>query len=46
MTVDRRFFENLLADRNMSLRQLATKMDMSHSQLSLTFSGARRMQLE
>lgn len=46
MTVNRRFFDNLIAERGLSLRQLATRMGMSHSQLSLTFSGMRRMQLE
>lgn len=46
MAVDRRYFDNLLADRRMSLRQLASRMGMTHSQLSLTFSGARRMQLD
>lgn len=45
MDVNRRFFEGLMADRQLSLRQLAAKMGMSHSQLSLTFSGSRRMQL-
>lgn len=46
MDVNRRFFDGLLADREMSLRQLATRMGMTHSQLSLTFSGSRRMQLD
>lgn len=46
MTVDRRFFETLMANKKLSLRALAARMDMKHSQLSLTFSGARRMQLD
>jgi hypothetical protein len=45
-SVNRRYFESLMADRRMSLRALAQKMDMGHSQLSLTFSGARRPQLD
>lgn len=44
--VNRRYFESLMADRRMSLRALAQKMGMGHSQLSLTFSGARRPQLD
>lgn len=35
-----------MADKKMSLRSLAAKMGMSHSQLSLTFSGSRRMTLD
>jgi transcriptional regulator with XRE-family HTH domain len=46
MQTDKRFFDNLLADKGVSLRQLAQRMGMNHSQLSLTFSGARRMQLD
>lgn len=46
MEVNRTFFENLMADRRLSLRALASRMGLSHSQLSLTFSGTRRMQLE
>lgn len=46
MGINRRFFDGLLADRGMSLRQLGRRMGMTHSQLSLTFSGARRMQLD
>lgn len=45
MAVNRRFFYDLIADKELSLRQLAARMGMSHSQLSLTFSGMRRMQL-
>lgn len=46
MTVDKRFFETLMANKKLSLRALASRMDMKHSQLSLTFSGQRRMQLD
>lgn len=44
--VNRRYFESLMADRRMSLRALAQKMGMGHSQLSLTFSGTRRPQID
>lgn len=44
--VDTRYFKQLLAARGISLRQLAERMNMTHSQLSLTFSGKRRMQLD
>lgn len=44
--VNKRFFDSLLRDSKMSLRNLAQRMEMSHSQLSLTFSGDRRMQLQ
>lgn len=46
MPVDRRFFESIMAQKKLSLRALASRMDMKHSQLSLMFSGQRRMQLE
>ena len=46
MDVNRRYFESLLADKGLSLRSLAQRMGMSHSQLSLTFSGQRKMQLD
>lgn len=35
-----------MAQRKISLRQLAEKMGLAHSALSITFSGSRRMQLE
>lgn len=44
--INRRYFDNLLADRQMSLRGLAKLMGMSHSQLSLALSGARRLQID
>lgn len=46
MTVDRRFFETIMASKKLSMRGLATRMGMTHSQLSLTFSWQRRMQLD
>lgn len=46
MAVDRRFFETLMANKKLSLRALASRMEMKHSQLSLTFSDQRRMQLD
>jgi transcriptional regulator with XRE-family HTH domain len=44
--INRRYFESLMADQGLSLRGLAKKMDMSHSQLSLAFSGVRKLQLD
>lgn len=44
--VNRRYFETLLANHRISMRQLAERMGMSHSQLSVTFSGSRRMQMD
>lgn len=44
--VNRRYFESLMQAKDLSLRGLAKRMEMSHSQLSLVFSGVRRMQLE
>lgn len=46
MDINRRYFDGLMADRRMSLRGLAKVMDMSHSQLSLAFNGARKLQLD
>lgn len=43
---NKRYFDALLLDKNMSLRGLAQRMGMSHTQLSLTFNGHRKMQLE
>ncbi|MND38633.1 hypothetical protein D3C76_47590 [compost metagenome] len=39
------FFDDALMTRGMSLRQLAKRMDVLPSQLSLTFNGKRRMQM-
>lgn len=44
--VNRRYFDSLLLDKGLSLRALAQRMGMSHSQLSLTFNGHRKFQLE
>lgn len=44
--IDRRYFDGLMQDRKLSLRSLAARMGMKHSQLSLTFSGARRLQVD
>lgn len=44
--VDRRYFESLMQSQDLSLRSLAKRMGMSHSQLSLAFSGDRKMQLQ
>lgn len=46
MQPDRRFFESLMRDKDMSLRSLARLMGLGHSHLSLTFSGDRRLQLD
>lgn len=45
MEVNKRFFEDLLKDRRLSLRSVARQMDILPSQLSLTLSGKRRMQI-
>lgn len=42
---DKRYFRLLMADRGFTLRGLAARMGMGHSQLSLTMSGIRRLQL-
>lgn len=44
--INRRYFDTMMQDRKLSLRGLATKMGMSHSQLSLMFSGVRRAQID
>lgn len=44
--IDRRYFDSLMQDRKLSLRSLASRMGMKHSQLSLTLSGARRLQVD
>lgn len=44
--LNRRFFDSLMAEKKLSLRALASRMNMNHSQLSLTFSGARKLQLD
>lgn len=44
--INRAFFDGLMRDKDVSLRGLASRLGMNHSQLSLTFSGARKMQLD
>lgn len=44
-TFDKRYFRLLMADKEITLRGLAARMGMGHSQLSLTMSGTRRLQL-
>lgn len=44
--MDKQYFDGLLRDRTISLRGLARRLDILPSQLSLTFSGKRRMQLD
>jgi transcriptional regulator with XRE-family HTH domain len=44
--INRRYFDALLMDRGMSLRDLAKVMKKSHSQLSLALNGARKFQAE
>lgn len=44
--IDREYFESQLKARRISMRSLATQLGIAHSQLSLTFSGKRRMQLD
>lgn len=46
MATDKRFFKALMAQQKLSLRTVATMMGLGHSQLSLTFSDKRRMQLD
>lgn len=44
--INRRYFESLMEGKKLSLRGLAAKIGLNHSQLSLTFSGGRRMTLD
>lgn len=44
--INKQYFDSLMTSKNISLRKLATKMGMGHSQLSLTFSGARKLQID
>ena len=46
MATDKRFFKALMAQQKISLRTVASMMGLGHSQLSLTFSDKRRMQLD
>lgn len=43
--MNRKYFDDLLKERKMSMRALARRLKMNPSQLSLTFSDQRRMQL-
>ncbi|NTE96731.1 helix-turn-helix domain-containing protein [Agrobacterium tumefaciens] len=45
MSVNKSFFEDLLRDRKLSLRQLSKRLDVLPSQVSQTFNGKRRMQI-
>lgn len=40
------YFLSLMSSRRMSMRGLAQRMGMQHSQLSLTLNGQRKLQLE
>lgn len=44
--IDTKYFERQLQRCGITLRGLGRRMGMGHSQLSLTFHGKRRMQLE
>jgi len=44
--VNKQYFLDLMTARKLSMRGLAKKLGMQHSQLSLTLSGQRRMQLD
>lgn len=45
MPVNKRFFDDIMSDRRISLRSVAREMEISPSQLSRTLTGHRRMQL-
>lgn len=44
--MNKQFFLDLMAARRLSMRGLAQRMGLQHTQLSLTFSGQRKLQLE
>ena len=46
MATDKQFFKTLMAQHGLSLRTVASMMGLGHSQLSLTLSDKRRMQLD
>lgn len=46
MTTDKQFFKGLMDQHKLSLRAVAAMLGLGHSQLSLTFSDKRRMQLD
>jgi transcriptional regulator with XRE-family HTH domain len=45
-TINKEYFFDMLEERKLSLRALAKRMNMAHSQLSATLYGKRRMQLD
>jgi transcriptional regulator with XRE-family HTH domain len=45
MSIDTRWFQNLLADRRISQRGLAKKLGLDAAAVSLMFRGKRRMQM-
>jgi transcriptional regulator with XRE-family HTH domain len=45
MSIESRWFQNLLADRRMSQRGLAKKLGLDPAAVSLMFRGKRRMQM-
>ncbi len=46
MTIDTKWFRDRLAEAGLSQRQLAKKLGLDQSAISLTFSGRRRMQFK
>lgn len=44
--MNKQYFMDLMATRKLSMRGLAQKMGLQHSQLSLMFSGQRKMALD
>jgi DNA-binding XRE family transcriptional regulator len=46
MAIDTKWFKEKLADAGLSQRQLAKKLGLDQSAISLTFSGRRRMQFK
>lgn len=46
MSIDTRWFRAQLAERGLSQRQLARKLGLDQSAISLTFAGKRRMRFE
>lgn len=45
MTVNKKYFDDLMQDKRISLRSIAKHMNVSPSQLSRTLTGHRRMQM-
>lgn len=43
--INRKYFEERMRERNLSLRKLAAMLGIGHSQLSLAFSGGRKITL-